>query len=252
MRNWYETVEERYWLHPDEVGGEEARFIVKVLRLRRGDSVLDAPCGAGRVSIHLARAGLAVTGLDLRNGFVRRARQRFRTAGLRGVFRVLDLRYLEFAAQFSGIFNWAGSFGYFTDAENVALVAAYARALRPGGRLLIEQPEREHLRRHFQREMRTGSVTVRCRWNARDQRVTTRRYESGVERRRNSSSIRLYTPAQMRALFERAGLVVVGIYRSLTFDAYGNSVPRMAIVGRMPLTGARPAKSASPTRGTTS
>jgi len=135
MPAWFETMEDRFWLQPDDVGGEEARFILKALRLRRGDAVLDAPCGAGRLSLHLARAGCVVTGIDLRETFIRRARRRFRVAGLHGTFRVLDLRRLDMEGQFDGIINWGGSFGYFSEAENARLVEAYVRALRPGGRL---------------------------------------------------------------------------------------------------------------------
>jgi cyclopropane fatty-acyl-phospholipid synthase-like methyltransferase len=137
MSDWFETMEDQFWLHSDEVGGQEARFIFSALGLRRGDVVLDAPCGAGRVCFHLARAGGVVTGIDLRDTFIRRARRRFRAAGLHGTFRVLDLRRMDMEGQFEGILNWGGSFGYFSEAENARLVETYVRALRPGSRLLI-------------------------------------------------------------------------------------------------------------------
>ena len=232
MSDWFETMEDRFWLHPGGVGEREAQFILKALHLRRGDALLDAPCGAGRVSFHLARAGCVFTGMDLRDTFIRRARRRFRSAGLHGTFRVLDLRRLDIEGQFDGIFSWAGSFGYFSEAENAQLVAAYVRALRPGGRLLIEQPNREHLLRHFRRLMQTDTVVYRSQWDARNQRVKTRRIVAGVEDRHNSSSMRLYTPVHMCALFERQGLIVEQVHRSLVFDAYGKSVPRMVVVGR--------------------
>ena len=92
MPTWFETMEDRFWLQPDDVGGEEARFILGALGLRRGDAVLDAPCGAGRVSLQLARAGCVITGIDLRDSFIRRARRRFRAVGMRGTFRMVDLR----------------------------------------------------------------------------------------------------------------------------------------------------------------
>jgi SAM-dependent methyltransferase len=238
MPAWFETMEDRYWLRPDDVGGEEVRFILDALGLRRGDAVLDAPCGAGRISLHLARAGCVVTGIDLRDTFIRRARRRFRAAGLHGTFRVLDLRRLDMEGQFDGVLSWSGSFGYFSEAENARLVGAHVRALRPGGRLLIEQPDREHILRHFQQVMPVGSFTVRNGWDARNQRVVSRRSESGVEDRRNSSSMRLNTPAQMRALFERQGLIVEQVQRSLVFESkYGRSVPRMVTVGRKPGSG---------------
>jgi SAM-dependent methyltransferase len=240
MRDWFAALEDRFWLHPDDVGEGEARFILRALRLCSGNAVLDAPCGAGRVSFHLARSGCIVTGIDLRDTFIRRARRRFRAAGLRGTFRVLDLRRLDLKGQFDGVFCWGGSFGYFSDAENARLVAAYVRALRPGGRLLIEQPDRERILRHFQRVMQTGSITLRNHWDARNQRVITRRFEPGVEGRRNFSSMRLYTPAQMRALFEIQGLTVEQVQRCREFGVHGKPVPRIVTVGVKPDTGVNP------------
>jgi len=234
MNDWFETMAERFWLHPDHVGGGEAKFILKTLRLHCGDTVLDAPCGAGRVSFHLAKAGCVVTGIDLRDAFIRRARRRFRVAGLQGTFRVSDLRQLDMEGQFDGILSWAGSFGYFSDSENARLVAAYVRALRPGGRLLIDLPNREHTLRHFRREVESDSVIYRSHWDARNERMTTRRIVAGTDDRRNTSSVRLYTPAQTRALFERQGLIVEQMHRSLVFEAFGKSVPRMVSVGRKP------------------
>ena len=232
MSDWFETMEDQFWLHPDEVGQREAQFVLKALHLRRGDAVLDAPCGAGRVSFHLARAGCVVTGLDLRETFIRRARLRLRTAGLHGTFRALDLRRVNAENQFEGILNWAGSFGYFTAAENGQLIAAFVRALRPGGYLLVEQPNREHLLRHLRPVMRKGTTVFQSRWDGQSQRVITRRIVAEVEDRRNSSSMRLYTPAQMRVLFEQHGLIVEQLHKSIRFDAYGPSAPRMIIVGR--------------------
>jgi hypothetical protein len=156
-------------------------------------------------------------------------------AGLRGTFRALDLRHLDMESQFDGIINWGGSFGYFSEAENARLVEAYVRALRPSGRLLIEQPDREYIRRHFQRVMRRGSYTFRNRWDTRNQRVVSRRFESGVQDRRNSSSMRLYTPAQMRGLFELCGLIVERVQKSVIFEAWGNPVRRVVTVGRKPV-----------------
>ena len=168
MAAWFETMEDRFWLHPDEVGGEEARFILGGARPRRGDAVLDAPCGAGRVSVHLARTGWSSPESTCETASSA-GRPEVRAAGLRGTFRVLDLRRLDMEGQFDGVLSWGGSYGYFSEAENARVVGAYALALRPGGRLLIEQPDREHILRHFQRAMRMGSFTVRNRWDARHQ-----------------------------------------------------------------------------------
>ena len=229
---WFKTLDERFWLRPDDVGAEEAAFIREALHLRRGRRVLDAPCGAGRIAVHLAKAGCVMTGVDIRETFIKRARARFRKESLSGRFLALDLRELDIDGEFHAIYNWFGSFGYFSDAENADLLRRYARALRPGGRLLIDQPNREFMLRHFRAEIDEGLFVKRTRWDGASQRVITDRYAQGKADPRNVSSMRLYTPGQMKALLARAGLRIESIYGSLGGEAYGRGSRRMVVVAR--------------------
>lgn len=235
MPDWFDNFDDTVWLPPDSEGEEEAAFILRALRLRKDDRVLDAPCGAGRVTVHLAKAGCAVTGIDLRERFVRRARARFRAEGATGAFRAMDLRQLDAVDAFHGICNWLCSFGYFAEGENIDLLRRYVRALRPGGRLLIDQPNREMLLRHLQRAVMVRRVVVRNRWDAAMQRYETDWVSlRGGRRRAHHASVRLYTLRQMRRLFETAGLRVETVYGSLLGDRYTRLSPRMIFLGRKP------------------
>lgn len=232
MSSWYRTMDDGLWLQPDETGEDAALFLINVLRLSRGDAVLDAPCGAGRVSVHLARLGCIVTGYDLRASFVERARDRFRQQGIEGSFLVGDLREMEFNDEFDAAVNWAGSFGYFNDEDNLDVTRRYARALRTGGRFLNDQPNRERVLRNFVDEAEFPRFATRTRWDKPMQRVITQRIVDGVHDPRNDSSMRLYTPAQMHELMADAGLEVEAMYGSLAGDAWTRSSRRMITVAR--------------------
>lgn len=106
---WFVDYPKHYGLKPDDTGAEEAAFIRRILHLRKGQSVLDAPCGAGCVGVCLARAGIGVTGVDLTPSYIRRARKRFRNEGYRGTLLVADLREIDFTEQFDGAFNGKGA-----------------------------------------------------------------------------------------------------------------------------------------------
>jgi len=121
----------------EAIAEDNARLIVQVAHLDAPADVLDAPCGDGRVSVQLARLGHRVTGIDRSPRFIARARER---PGAEGIdFRVGDLRELDFDGAFDLVLNWFSSFGYLDHDGNRAVLRACRRALRPGGRLVLEQ-----------------------------------------------------------------------------------------------------------------
>jgi len=228
---WFVNFPKHYHLKPDNTGVEEAVFVRKTLRLRKGQAVLDAPCGAGRVGVHLAHAGVRVTGVDLTPCYIRRARKRFRDEGQEGKFIVADLRDMDFTEQFHGAFNWQGSFGFFSEKDNLDLIRRYGQALRPGGRLLIDMPHREWLLRHFRAHGRNGDVEFTVRWRPTVERTDThfRNVKTGASW---SMTIRHYTPAQFRHLFQKAGLEVEAFCCDLSGRPFHRGARRIYVVGR--------------------
>ncbi len=228
---WVARFAEDLWLKPDDAGEADARVVSALLSLRAGDRVLDAPCGAGRVALPLARAGCRMTGVDRCERFIGRGRANFAAAQLAGEFIAMDLRDVEIHGAFDAAYNWSGSFGYFDDAVNLEILRRLAMALRPGGRLAVDQPNREALLRHFRPETKAGTLATRCRWDPAAQRVDAE-WIRGEER--ILSSIRLYTVAQFRDLFACAGLEWIGAVDSTDGTPYRRGSRRVAVVGRRP------------------
>lgn len=232
VRDWFKTLHESFWLRPDEGGEEEAAFLRRALRIRKGQRVLDAPCGAGRVAYHLARHGIDVVGIDLQSAFINRAERRFARNGVEADLRILDLRSIEFDNEFHAVYNWFNSFGYFSDGENADLVRRFARALRPGGRLLIEQTNRERILRNFRPVTARHGVLLRSRWDAEKERLLVQHEFEGIAAAESRSSQRLYTLSQMRKLVASAGLDVEIVHGSLNREPYRRGSGKMMVVAR--------------------
>ncbi len=126
---------------------EEIDRLVEViwrwLALRPGARVLDVTCGPGLYAIRLAQRGCWVHGIDISPAAIRYARDRAAELGLvdRCQFTQADVREALTCAREAGydaaLFLY-GQLAAFPREEAAQLLRGCARALRPGGRLLIE------------------------------------------------------------------------------------------------------------------
>ncbi|MGN8050951.1 class I SAM-dependent methyltransferase [Curtobacterium sp. 22159] len=95
--------------------------------------VLDAGCGPGHWTAHLAQRGTAAIGLDAVPDFIQRARGR-----APGVpFRVATLEATGFgSSSFAGVLSWYSLIHHEPDRIHEPL-DEFTRIIRPGGRLLL-------------------------------------------------------------------------------------------------------------------
>jgi SAM-dependent methyltransferase len=120
----------------EEASDAQAELIAELAELGGGEDVLDVPCGDGRIAVRLAAKGCRVVGVDSSERFIANARARPRAELVR--FETGDMRRLSYEAEFDCVLNWFTSFGYFDRETNSAVLHGFHRALRPGGRLLLE------------------------------------------------------------------------------------------------------------------
>ncbi len=231
MVEWHQTFHDAFWLPAEETAAAQADFLFRALRLRRCQSVLDCPCGSGRIAAQLARRGCQVTGVDFKPRFVRDARKRLARERLRGDFVVGDMRRIEFDGEFDAAFNWSGSFGYFDEAGNLQTLQRLAAAVRRGGRVLIDQPNRQWILRHFQPSFARGRIITRNRWDAANKRmISVWRTTRAGRTIQSTMSIRLYTLAEMKKMLAMCGLEFARAYGNAQGDAYSPASRRLIIV----------------------
>jgi SAM-dependent methyltransferase len=136
---------------PAERTAADVEGLVSLLGLAPGARVLDLACGHGRHAIPLAERGLAVTGYDLSEAFLARARADAAARGVAVRWEHGDMRELPFDAEFDAVINVFTAFGYFADPEDdVETLRRVRRALVPGGRFLLETLHRDALPARFQ------------------------------------------------------------------------------------------------------
>ncbi|MBI5211260.1 MAG: class I SAM-dependent methyltransferase [Elusimicrobia bacterium] len=223
-----------------EAAGREVRFVVRQCGLKRGAAVLDLCCGPGRHSLPLARKGLLVTGLDYSRAYLGEARAKARRARVDARFVRGDMRKLRFAAEFDAAVNLFTSFGYFDKwRDNAAVLAGLARALKPGGLLLMEMMNADWLKGHFrsrswqrqdrgvyqleENELARGGRQVRSRW--------IRIFPDGrVEER--GLALWLFDRRSLSALLRAAGFVPLKFWGSMAGDRLSKETNRLIVLAR--------------------
>jgi 2-polyprenyl-3-methyl-5-hydroxy-6-metoxy-1,4-benzoquinol methylase len=127
----------------DERSDAEVASLVKLLELDSPMKILDLACGFGRHANRLAALGHSVTGVDYMPGFLTLARQKAAEMGVQVDYRQGDMRQVSFLEEFDRVLLLFTSFGYFEDSENELVVKNMARALKLGGCLMFDIPNRD-------------------------------------------------------------------------------------------------------------
>jgi len=118
------------------------------LRLGPGRRLLDLTCGPGLYAVALARRGVHVTGVDFGPAAVAYARQLAgdKRVSDRCAFVEADVRaYEPEPGSYDAALILYGQLAVFPREEAAALLSKAARALRPGGRLVVELLDQERV-----------------------------------------------------------------------------------------------------------
>jgi SAM-dependent methyltransferase len=101
------------------------------LGVTRGARLLDVACGSGQVALIAARAGAQVTGCDIADNWIDKARDRAEAEGLSAKFEVADAEALPYqAGQFDVVVSLFGAM--FAPRPEV-VAAELTRVTKPGG-----------------------------------------------------------------------------------------------------------------------
>ncbi len=154
---WFEK--EDFWINFAPIMFDDARwseapdvaeYVKKLAGLKEGDSVLDAGCGLGRISLELALLGLKVTGVDIIQAELDAARESALDEGVELELIKADLRTFKSGKKYDCAVNLYTSFGYCdTIDEDMMILKNIADSLRPGGTFIMECTSRESAIKYF-------------------------------------------------------------------------------------------------------
>ena len=144
MEQWYEKLFKNYSRKYDEESftqgtSGECDFIEKEIDYNKNLNILDIGCGTGRHSIELSKRGYHITGVDLSEAMLERAREKAKKANQNINFIRMDARNLTFVNEFDlALMLCEGGFPLMeTDEMNFRILQNASKTLKSGGKLIF-------------------------------------------------------------------------------------------------------------------
>jgi SAM-dependent methyltransferase len=225
-QQWYESLFENYGQKYDnEIFTQgtlgECDFIEKELNFDKSLKIIDVGCGTGRHTIELSKRGYLVTGIDLSETQLERAREKAKAADLKIDLLKHDARNLPFDNQFdAAIMLCEGGFPLMeTDEMNYEILQNVSKALKPKAKFIFTTLNGLFPLYHSVNEFhgdgkQDGNATYKSThfdlMTFRDHNVTTFEDDNGNVKQLDCNE-RYYVPSEITLLLKSLGFTKIEI-----------------------------------------
>jgi len=225
-KQWYEELFENFGEKYEKESFTEGTlgevdFIEKEINYDKNIRILDIGCGTGRHDIELAKRGYNVTGVDLSESMLKKARANAQTADVKVDFQRADARYLNFNNEFDLVLTICeGAFPLMeTDKMNFQILQNASRALKSGGKYILTTLNGlfplHHSTEDFVNDAATSDSVSRENtfdlMTFRDLSVYEFVDDNGIKKTLHCSE-RYYVPSEITWLLKSLGFSEIGIF----------------------------------------
>jgi 2-polyprenyl-3-methyl-5-hydroxy-6-metoxy-1,4-benzoquinol methylase len=227
MKQWYEELYENYAHKYDSecfVQGTigECDFIEKEIKNDKSLKIIDIGCGTGRHTIELTKRGYNVTGIDLSDSLLGRAKEKAKEQNLEIDFQRQDARNLPFAGEFDlAIMLCEAGFSLMeTDEMNFEILKNATKALKDNGKLIFTTlnglfPLFHSVKEFYESQKKEGNAEYQdCTLDLmtfRDHNTTVIEDDSGNKKELKSNE-RYYVPSEITWLLKTLGYAKIDIF----------------------------------------
>ena len=216
----------------------EVESAVRAIGLKPGEIVLDLCCGFGRHLRWLRSRGIRAFGLEISPDQLAIARK---ASDCQHLIARGDARLLPFRGGFDAVLLMYTSMGYFDDQTNLRQMQGVAQALRPGGRLYIDNQNPPLVLRNMKRERRSEdpmsqvSVVEQFDYHKASRRIYARKaIATPQDKREYFFVLRPYPLDELKALLERCGLEIGATYGDYDLRPYSEDTERLIVAASKP------------------
>ena len=227
MKQWYESLFENYAQKYDKecfVQGTlgECDFIEQEINRDKSLKIIDIGCGTGRHSIELVKRGYQITGIDLSESQLKRAREKAKEQGVEIDFQKHDARDLPFKGEFDlAIMLCEGGFSLMeTDEMNFEILKNATKVLNDKGKLIFTTlnglfPLFHSVKEFYKSVAKEGSAEIKgCSFDLmtfRDHNTTVFEDDTGNKKELKCNE-RYYVPSEITWLLKTLGYKKIDIF----------------------------------------
>ncbi len=226
-KQWYEKLFENYSQKYDNecftqgtIG--ECDFIEQEINYNKGLKIIDIGCGTGRHSIELSKRGYDVTGIDLSENMLKRAKEKAKKNNLAIDFQQQDARNLTFSKEFDvAIMLCEGGFPLMeTDEMNYEILKSVTKSLKEKCKFIFTTlnglfPLYHSVEEFHASTTKEGNATYRNNtfdlMTFRDHNITEFEDDSGNKKALECNE-RYYVPSEITWLLKSLGYKKIDIY----------------------------------------
>jgi len=227
MKQWYEALFENYGQKYDSesftqgtIG--ECDFIEQEIGFDKSIKILDIGCGTGRHAIELSKRSYNVTGIDLSDSQLTRAKEKAEKQGLNIDFLKYDARDLPFNNEFDLVIMLCeGAFPLMeTDEMNYEILKNATKSLRKHGKLIFTTlnglfPLYHSVEEFCASNSEAGNATYRSNtfdlMTFRDHNITEVEEDNGNKKKLECNE-RYYVPSEITWLLKTLGYTKIEIF----------------------------------------
>lgn len=226
-KQWYETLFENYGEKYDNESFAqgtlgECDFIEKEINYDKSLKIIDIGCGTGRHSIELSTRGYSMTGIDLSESLLEKARAKAKQHGLKIEFSHHDARNLPFDNQFDvAIMMCEGGFPLMeTDEMNYEILRNVSTSLKDKAKFIFTTlnglfPVFNSIEEFCASSTDEGNATYHKNtfdiMTFRDYNITKVVDDSGIEKELECNE-RYYIPSEISWLLKTLGFTNIEIF----------------------------------------
>ncbi len=237
FKYWFNS--QQYLLLYQNRNEEEAKHFFRLVKsnlpLQKNWKVIDFCCGYGRLAKLFAENGFDITGIDLSQFLIEKAKRIFSEKNLNGELKVCDVRNFNENEVYNLGVNFFTSFGYFSDEENEITLSNFCKSIVKEGWIVLDYFNPEYvlknlvLNEKFQYDNLEFVINRKIENNRINKIISIKSHDKNEL---YSESVKIYSHKNFEEMFARNNFIIEKIFGDYDGRPFDADSPRMIIFAK--------------------